>query len=362
MSYIELNEGEISFLAPKPGDGKGPKKTGEDVFYNTSMKMNRDICISFLNSFAGGKDIRVLDGMAATGVRGLRIFKETSTSKVDINDVSEQAVDLIVKNAKMNSILDSVKISNDSIEKHLIENRYEYDYVDIDPFGTPVPYFSLAARYVSHKGVVGVTATDTSVLCGTYPKTCRRRYSAVPENNWCRHENGLRILIAYCAMEAARHDRWIRPLLSYYEGHHLRTYLQIGEGKKEADLCLEKLERVRFHDGKWDHNRGSQGKMSGPFWTGQLFSKDILENLMVVGELDEDMISLWIDESGYPPFFYDTNEISSIMKVEPPSMKVLKEKIKERGFKSSRTHFSPTGIKTNAPFEELESIFLKITS
>ncbi|MEF8873181.1 MAG: tRNA (guanine(26)-N(2))-dimethyltransferase [Candidatus Thermoplasmatota archaeon] len=362
MSCVEIEEGEISFFAPEHEDGEGPKKIEKEVFYNPSMQMNRDTCISFLKAFTAGEDISVLDGMAATGVRGLRILKESSISNVTINDVSTHAVDLIEKNAKENSLLEDINITNDSIEKHLLENRYEYDYIDIDPFGTPVPYYPLAARCVSHEGAVGVTATDTAVLCGTYPDTCRRKYSARPENNWCKHENGLRILIGYCAREAARHDRWIRPLLSYYEGHHFRTYLQIGEGKKRADSCLDELESVCFRKGKWDYGDESGKRKSGPFWIGQLFSEEILENLEVVGKLDEDRLTLWKSESGLPPFFYDTNELSSILKVAPPPINDIDEKLKEKGFRSSRTHFSSTGIKTDAPYEEIERIFLGLSS
>lgn len=355
-------EGDVEVSVPDYEESEGPKKIEKEVFYNSSMQMNRDICISFLKSFTEDDDIRVLDGMGATGVRGLRILKETSVSNVTINDVSPHAVDLIEENAKKNSVKEDTKINNNSVEKHLLENRYRYDYIDIDPFGTPVPYYPLASRYVSHEGVLGVTATDTAVLCGTYPDTCKRRYTARPKNNWCRHENGLRILIAYCAREAARHDRWIRPLLSYYEGHHFRTYLQIGESKSRADRCLDRLERICFSDGKWKKRDARRKEWSGPFWTGELFSEDILDDLEIVGELDEDILSLWRREYGLPPFFYDTNEIGSILKVDPPPIGKINEKLKGRDFKSSRTHFSSTGIKTDASYEEVEGIFLDISS
>ncbi len=362
LTLVDVSEGEVVISVPDHEESEGPKKIEKEVFYNPSMQMNRDTCISFLRSFSGNDDVRVLDGMAATGVRGLRILKETSLSNVTINDVSSHAVDLIEKNAEKNSAADDVKITKDSIEKHLLEHRYEYDYIDVDPFGTPVPYYPLATRCVSHEGVVGVTATDTAVLCGTYPETCRRKYSARPENNWSRHENGLRVLLAYCAREAARHDRWIKPLLSYYEGHHFRTYLQVGESKKKADRCLGKLERIKFAEGGWDFEDVDGKKMSGPFWTGRLFSEEILEDLEVVGELDEALLSFWKSESGLPPFFYDTNELGSILKVDPPPIDQMVQELKERGFKSSRTHFLSTGVKTEAPYERVKSIFLDLSS
>ncbi len=362
LNLIDISEGEVVLSVPDYQESEGPKKVEKEVFYNPAMRMNRDLCISFLNSISSKGDLRVLDGMAATGVRGIRIFKETSISDVTINDVSSYAFDLMEKNAKKNSVKDDINITDDSIEKHLVENRYGYDYIDIDPFGTPVPYYPLAVRYVSHEGFLGVTATDTAVLCGTYPSTCKRRYSARPENNWCRHENGLRILIAYCAREAARHDRWIKPLLSYYEGHHFRTYLQVGEGKSEADRVLEELERVRFYDGKWDKRGVGEKETSGPFWTGRLFSEEILEDLKSLGKLDEDLLSLWKSELEFPPFFYDTNELSSILKVNPPPMADIQEELIDKGFRSSNTHFSSTGIKTDASYDDMVDIFLELSS
>ncbi len=362
MSWEEIEEGDANIIVPEHDKSKeGPKKVRDEVFYNPSMKMNRDICISFLNSLSDRKDLNVLDGMAGTGVRGLRVFKETPISNVTVNDVSIDSISSIQKNVEKNSLKGQINITQASVEKHIIENRYKYDYIDIDPFGTPVPYYPLAARYVSHEGFVGITATDTSVLCGTYPKTCIRRYSASPRNNWCRHENGLRILIGYCVKEAARHDRWVEPLLSYYEGHHFRTYLKIGEGAEKADSCIEKLEKVIFQDYWWEQDDlKCEKKPSGPFWTGKLHSEDVLSDMDEVGELDKKILSSWKDEIGKPPFFYETNEISSYLKKAPPPLKTIIRGLRSNGYKASKTHFSPTGIKTDAPREKVEEIFLEI--
>ncbi|MFP4185494.1 MAG: tRNA (guanine(10)-N(2))-dimethyltransferase [Thermoplasmata archaeon] len=360
MNLVEVREGEVEIDVPDFKDeSKGPKEKKDEVFYNPSMERSRDIFISFLKSWSDSSS-RLLDGMAASGIRGIRATKETPVSEVTINDISEKAVELIKNNTEKNSA--QIEITHRSFEEHMLKERYQYDYIDIDPFGTPVPYYSLASRTISHEGVVGVTATDTAVLCGTYPRTCLRRYSSIPANNWCRHENGLRILIAYCAREAARHDRWIKPLLSYYEGHHFRTYLQIGEGKSKADECLENLKEVRFSQGKWDYEDGDMKKTKGPFWIGELFSEDILEDLEPVGKLDEYLISLWKKESNQPPLFYDTNEISSTLKIAPPPLDEIKEKLKDEGYESSRTHFSSTGIKTDAPYQKVKEIFMKLSS
>jgi len=52
--------------------------------------------------------------------------------------------------------------------------------------------------------------------------------------------------------------------------------------------------------------------------------------------------------------FYDPHKMCSKLKLpEIPKYEIVMEKLKKRGYKSSRTHFSRTGMKTNAPYEEV---------
>ncbi len=353
--FTTIEEGQTKISVPTHEKGLGPKSSTEDVFYNPAMELNRDICISFLNAWMEGGE-NLLDGMAATGVRGLRMAQELDKryGKLVINDVSSRAKELISKN--IDRIGGEATATNDSIEEHVLDNRYFYDYIDVDPFGSPVEYYPTAARFVSDHGVIGVSATDTAVLCGTYPDTCFRRYSSRPKNNWCRHEIGLRVLISYCVREAARHDRGVRPLLSYYQGHHFRAYLGVRNGAKRADESLSKLRTFDFDDVGWSETSGDK-KNVGPLWAGDLYSKDMMEKMESIGELEADLLELWREEQGLPPFFYDTNIVSKKLKRNPPSIKDIIRGLKGKGEKASRTHFSPTGVKTTAEVEDVMGLF-----
>lgn len=352
LKLVEVQEGDTCCLVPKFENVLGPKTSKKEVFYNPAMELNRDITIAFLKSNSC-KNSKILDGMAATGIRGFRIANETKCNEITINDVDQKAFEVINKNMSTYDFKDTnIKATNRAVEIHIMENRFEYDYIDIDPFGTPVPYFSTAVRYVSNGGVIAVTATDTALLCGTYPKACFRRYSAWPKNNWCRHENGLRILIGYCAREAARFDRAITPLLSYYEGHHFRSYLRIQEGAKRANSILKRLRTYDFDQLGW-----SEEGNYGPFWDEKLFSKKIIKKLKPVGKLDKELIETWKKEAGFPPFFYDTNIIGKYFKRPPPSISEVIQELKKEGYDATRTHFSHTGIKTNAPKVEIKKIY-----
>ena len=72
-------------------------------------------------------------------------------------------------------------------------NSTGFDYIDVDPFGSPNPFLDAAIKRIARDGILAVTATDTAPLCGTYTNACRRKYWAVPLRNELMHEIGIRI-------------------------------------------------------------------------------------------------------------------------------------------------------------------------
>lgn len=66
-------------------------------------------------------------------------------------------------------------------------------------------------------------------------------------------------------------------------------------------------------------------------------------------------LGLWRSEID-TPFFYDNDEVSSTLGMSPPRMEPLLERLNEIG-RASRTHFSPTAIKTDLPLEDVLSIY-----
>ncbi len=347
MRLVKVIEGDTELLVPEHEKGPGPRATDTPVFYNPAMEMNRDTSISLLR-YLDPRGMRILDSMAATGARGIRIATELEPRAVVLTDISDEAVNLILHNSRG---LD-VQVHKQSVEEHLLANQYRYDYVDIDPFGTPVPYLPVALRFIRRNGVLAVSATDTSVLCGTYPKKCMRVYSAAPMNNWCRHENGLRILIGHIAREAARYDRGVRPLLSYYDGHHFRTYLRVVAGAGKANESIRKLDTYRFGDIDW-----SLSGEIGPMWSGDLSSDDIVKGMLPLGKLTEDILALWRGEAGMSPFFYETSTLARHLKQPPPPLKDIILRLNSAGYLTVRTHFSPTAFKTEGNTETVLDAF-----
>ena len=350
VELVEVREGLARILVPRAEWRNGPNSADVEVFYNPTMELNRDISISLLNTFHFR---RVLDGLAASGIRGIRFALETDAGEVHINDRDPRAVELIRKNAEINGA-DAVIHSRDI---NALVSETGFDYIDVDPFGTPVPFMDAAKRSLSRRGVLAITATDTAVLCGAYPKVCRRRYMANPVHNWCMHEAGLRILTGYAVRLAATHDIGLRPVLSYSADHYFRAYLRVEKGATKADRALESIGTMGFDGLVW-----KEGGEHGPMWMGPLFDREILERMRVEdhfgsGGRMEKLLSLWKEERDMPPCFHESPEIASHLSVSSPPMETILGGLREMGYRATRTHFSPTGFRTDAPPEDIFSVF-----
>ena len=114
-----------------------------------------------------------------------------------------------------------------------------YDYVDIDPFGTPVYFAEHAIKSLSDNGILAVTATDTSCLCGRFVKACLRKYSSRPLNNEFNKETGIRILVWKMQQIAENQGKCLIPIFVHSSDHYLRAYLQCVNGSGLENMHKE---------------------------------------------------------------------------------------------------------------------------
>ena len=172
------------------------------------MKFSRDLHVAFARQF-NFKGI-MLDGLAASGIRGIRLFLEAGVN-IEFCDVSRLATDTIQENMKLNKM--SCRVHNKTLEE-LLKDR-KYDWIDIDPFGTPVPYLKAAIDSLNKKGILGVSATDTAVLFGAKPTVCERRYGSKSMKKVASKEIGTRILISKIYKIASESVRGILNLHNF---------------------------------------------------------------------------------------------------------------------------------------------------
>ena len=261
------------------------------VFYNPVMKLNRDISVLLLNSIEK-KNMQIALPLAATGIRGIRFLLELKKSKImnlSFNDKSSEAVKLIKSNLKLNKIKLNKKIKISGLDANLfILNSKGFDYIDIDPFGSPNFLLDSAVKRLAREGILAVTATDTSALCGTYKNACLRKYSGKPLRNEFCHELGLRILIFKIQTISAQHDKALMPIFSYSREHYFRAFFECIKGKKKVDeimknhgyilYCKKCLFRKNadsiFNDEKCPLCK-SKLDYAGKLWLGQLWDKKL---------------------------------------------------------------------------------------
>ncbi|UCD04089.1 MAG: tRNA (guanine(10)-N(2))-dimethyltransferase [Candidatus Woesearchaeota archaeon] len=355
MYYV--NEGSLKLSVIEPKNTRLSKK--DLVFYNPAAKISRELTLAFLKSVKV-KDF--LDLLSASGAMGLRIAKELPI-KVLLNDANPEAVKLIKKNINLNKIKNA-EVVNKSANKLLKETK-KFDYIDIDPFGPPVPFLDLAVQKVSK--YLGVTSTDTSALSGTYPKACLRKYKSVPLKNEFMHETGIRILIKRVQDFGIKHNIALEPVFSFHFERYSRVFFKVTRNIEKirqnlgyvcyCNECLwRKSSKIRK---KSCPNCKGKLNYAGKLWIGTIWDNKIIDKMLEQGIsygvrklLKKIKEEAKINTVG----FYDLHTISKKYKKETvPKIEKVIENIKKKGFKASRTHFSPTGIRTNARINVLSA-------
>ena len=326
----EFQEGKAIFKANLSGKDKGPGKA-KGVFYNPAMRLSRDLHVAFAKQFDFSGIM--LDGLAASGIRGIRLNLEAGVN-IEFCDSSRMATETIAWNLEMNGI--KSKIYNERVED-LLQDR-KYDWIDIDPFGTPAPYLEAALKGLNDGGILGVAATDTAVLCGAKPSICKKRYGSVSMRRVAAKEMGVRILLSRIHNIASGMDKGIEPLLCYSEGHHLRVFVRLGERKDVTLKWITKDMRIVDREEK---------DAGGPLWVRKIIKAELIPESQdgVLGRLLETLR----EEANGPPGLHDINNIAKAAGIgqTPQRIKIV-ESIRKLGSFASSSVFSPLGIKTDA--------------
>lgn len=367
----------------------GPGNARVPVYYTPVMEFSRDLSILVVEQFLNEKktetsgNIKLLDGLAGTGVRGVRFgneiqFSEESDIEIIINDHNPLAFKLIKKNIDLNQLSNTSALKK-NLNSILIKERF--DYIDIDPFGSPINFIDSATRMLRNHGILAITATDTATLFGTYPKTCLRRYDAWSCRAPFSHELGPRILIGSCARIAAKHNLGLEPLLVHSRDYYYRVYLRGIRGRSAADETINQLGFIQIKKGSNKYNIFKRERsclnnvfhgqkhsiyIAGPLWIGSLFSSAFLKSFRLgnhkfgTKKQITKLLPIWQDEVDFGPGFYDANLLAAELKISTPPLQLIIDALKDNGYVSSRTHFNSNAFKTNADFEDICKIIKKI--
>ena len=87
----------------------------------------------------------------------------------------------------------SIVYTSDAIDlmNSMRAQKRQFDVVDLDPYGTAVPFLESAIQCIADGGLLAVTCTDMAVLCARSPHVCFYKYGGAPlAKSYC-HEVGV---------------------------------------------------------------------------------------------------------------------------------------------------------------------------
>ena len=342
-------------------NGPGRIEAGS-VFFNEQMAFNRDVSVMLLRALER-PNLTAADAMTATGSRAVRIANEVPNTEVVANDISETAIPYIQANIELND-LTNIRANHGNMVSLFAEESF--DYVDVDPFGSPSLFIQSAVRGTRKRGVMAITATDTAPLAGAQAPKCRRRYQCEPVKGYLCHEGGLRILLCNIAREVGKFDMGMRPILSFFADHYYRAYVELVPGTQACDRMLEQLGYLHYDRTTLERSVSPTYDPIhnlGPFWTGPLFDKELLARMDPTGMAKErkcsKVLNVWRDEIDSVPYLYDLSELSRFTKLSPPALEDMISKLRETG-DASYTHFSPTSFITTQSLDDILAAYREI--
>ncbi|MCW4047720.1 MAG: tRNA (guanine(10)-N(2))-dimethyltransferase [Candidatus Bathyarchaeota archaeon] len=388
-----VTEGRVRVLVPRleayreePSD-YAPSKA--PVFYNPVMELNRDLAVLAFQAYQrnANRNITICEPLTSSGVRAVRLATEVhGLQQVVAADINERAYQLAKHNIRLNGLEERVALehmdANCLLSCHGAPHQ-RFDAVDVDPFGSPVPYLDSAVRALRNHGILAATATDMAPLCGVHPKACIRKYGGKPLRTEYCHELAVRLLAGCVVATAARQDMGTRILFSHSADHYIRIYVEIAYGARKADESLRQMgfvlhcfncmhretARTAFVTAKCPEC-GAAMDWAGPLWLGKIFDAKFCElvaeeNRRVAlrnGARIANLLALVSDEAEAPATYYVIDKISNKLSSPVPSVTAMLRILQDNGFLAVPTHFNSRGVRTDAPALVMQKLLQKIVA
>uniref|UniRef100_A0A6F7PSQ4 tRNA (guanine(26)-N(2))-dimethyltransferase n=1 Tax=Haemonchus contortus TaxID=6289 RepID=A0A6F7PSQ4_HAECO len=416
-------------------EGKAKVGFHGPVFYNPVQEFNRDLTVSVLREFVRSRlangstlesktcseepkpkkskplfekedgSIRILDALSASGLRALRFSQEVeNVDFVLANDFSENAVESIRENIRLNGVEDKVRATFGDAVVTMMNHRNvdkRFHAVDLDPYGSASVFLDSGVQCVADRGILMVTCTDMAVLCGNTPETCYNKYGSTTVRLKCCHEMALRILLRAIDTQANKYTRYIEPLLSISVDFYVRVFVRLHTGARMTKESGTKVGHVlacsgchslevvpilkKIEDGKslkystgvvrqtlmGGDNKcvhcGLSVHQAGPIWTGPIHNRDFVEGMLKrLRETPEEErlgthnrllgVLTNVSEELDVPLYYEHDQLFNVVKCSVPKSVAVKSAILNAGFKVSGSHCNPRALKTDAPTQFLWDI------
>jgi tRNA (guanine26-N2/guanine27-N2)-dimethyltransferase len=158
-------------------EGKAKFQVGK-AFYNPESKLVRDLGVLAATIYQQDHgSLRVLDALSGCGVRSLRYWLESHANYLWINEGNPELNSLLQQNLEIAMLpvrakpiaSQAYQITHQDAHRVFFDcysRRDYYDLVDVDCFGTAVPYLSTMLWATKIGGLIYLTSTDGKTLTG----------------------------------------------------------------------------------------------------------------------------------------------------------------------------------------------------
>ena len=230
VNRIEMTAKEIqgSTLADG-GPNRGPPSLEQSLNREKERPDGPKTILPELNDIK----FRICDALSASGLRAIRYAKEIPlATQITANDLSPTATASIALNIHHNGLQDKVIPTTSEAQLHLSasasKSTSKYEVVDLDPYGTAVPFLDSAIQALVDGGLLCVTCTDASLFASMgYLEKTFTLYRGLPFKGQQSHEVGLRLILNTVATSAASYGIAIEPLLSISADFYVRLFIRV---------------------------------------------------------------------------------------------------------------------------------------
>jgi tRNA (guanine26-N2/guanine27-N2)-dimethyltransferase len=348
-------------------EGKAQFKVG-NTFYRSASQVVRDLGVLAATIYRQDTgSLRVLDAMAGCGVRSLRYWLESGADSIWANEGNPENSPILGENLAQAIAQGSCQLTHLDANRVFFDcynQRNYYDVVDLDCFGSAVPYLSTSLWATKINGLLYITSTDGRTATGHLPEKSVRVYGACARAHPAAQEQALRLLIGSTLQQAATKGLGIQPVFALFAGQTYRVMLRLlpaesltpenygflGHCHHCGDyqtVTWRQLGRVACpHDGE-------PLTLSGPMWLGALHDRPFLLRMQSLAEKNQwlkrvQLLEIMAEEAELPPYFYPLGEIGRQGQMDTPKRSRLIEALQQRGYRATRTHINPEAIKTDA--------------
>ncbi|SPJ11916.1 N2,N2-dimethylguanosine tRNA methyltransferase, putative [Plasmodium sp. DRC-Itaito] len=164
------------------------------------------------------------------------IFEQTY-DKSDINCNDKHNINI----QEENKCLDDIK-KKYLIKKSKLIERYMFDIIDIDPYGSSIEYLESCLKYGRSNFFILITNTDMRILNGKFPDVSFYKYNSMIFSNKVNYNNefSIRVLFYKIKMIASKYKKCIIPFISINIDFYIRLLVHvIDDALQTKDVCID---------------------------------------------------------------------------------------------------------------------------